>query len=476
MTMTKRITRALCAGAALLAVSGCSNDFFDLPNTNAPTQEQLTGNPTRLVLARAANGVAAVFLNDVISEIVQFTILGREGLNLFGNDPRLTTEMVRGPQDPGGHSAGSYFPKYTALRTVNSYLAALNNAQGMSTAEVAASRGFAQTIKAILLHRVIIRNNELGAAVDVEAGLDQPPAPFLPRDQVYTRIIALLDEARTNLQAGGSAFPFTMPPGYTGFNTPTLFVQFNRAYYAKVQAHRATFAGGGTAAYQAVLTALGQSFLTTSGLPGNLGLGVYYAFGPASPEPQNTISQATNTVQYYVHQSVKTGVQLKLNGQPDDRYTAKVAEVAPRTQNDLTSSLKPVMYNVPGSLAADQGADIPVIKNEELILLRAEARWFTGDKAGALADLNLIRTSSGGLPTSTLTTGSSDAAFVAELVYNRLYSLLWEQGVRWTDARRFNITSSLPVDRPGDQIFPSMVIPQDECNARGLQPPCRPAG
>ncbi len=471
MTKISKLTPAL---AALLFTAGCSNDFFNLPNTNAPTQEQLTGNPTRLVLARAATGVAAVFLNDVISEITQFTILGREGLNLFGNDPRLTTEMVRGPQDPGGHSAGSYFGKYTALRTVNTYLAALDKAQGLSAAEVAASKGFAQTIKAVILHRSILRNNQLGAPVDVEAGLDQPPAPWLPRDQVYTRIIALLDEARNNLQAGGAAFPFTMPPGFTGFSTPATFIQFNRGYYAKVQAHRATFLNAGATAYQAALTALGQSFLTTNGLPGNLSLGVYYAFGPSSPEPPNTISQAINTVQYYVHQSVQTGAQLKLNGQRDDRYLRKVAEVAPRTQNDLTSSLKPVMYNVPGSLAADPGADIPVLKNEELILLRAEARWFTGDKAGALADIDLIRVNSGGLPPTTLTPASSDAAFITELVYNNLYSMLWEQGIRWHDARRFNRTNTLPQDRPGDQIFPSMVIPADECNARGLAPPCAP--
>lgn len=459
----------------LLLVGGCSEGFFDLENTNAPTEDQLTGAPTKLILGRAAVGVASVFINDVIGEITQFAVLGREGLNLQGNDPRLVGEMVRGPQDPGGHSAGSYTGKYIALRTVNTYLAGVANSVDLSAAEKAASNGYAKTIKAIILHRLIVRNNQLGTAVDVEVGLDKPPAPFLPRDQVYTRIVALLDEAYADLQAGGSAFPFTMPPGYAGFNTPATFARFNRAYQAKVQVHRATFLNAGTTAYQAALTALGQSFLTTSGLPGSLATGVYYAFSPTAPEPANTISQAINTVQYYVHQSVKTGAQLKANGQPDDRYVTKIAEVAERDQQGLKSTLKPVMYNVPGTLAANLGADIPVIKNEELILLRAEARWFTGDKAGALADIDLIRVNAGGLPPTSLTPGSSDAAFVAELVYNRLMSLLWEQGVRWTDARRFNITNTLPVDRPGDQIFPSMVIPSDECNARGLQPPCAPA-
>ena len=98
-----------------------------------------------------------VFLNDVISEITQFSYLGREGLNLQGNDPRYTTEMIRGPQDPNGHSAGSFAPKYWALRTVNTYLAGVEGAADLSAAEKAASKGFAQTLKAILLHRVIVR-------------------------------------------------------------------------------------------------------------------------------------------------------------------------------------------------------------------------------------------------------------------------------------------------------------------------------
>ncbi|MGE0554421.1 MAG: RagB/SusD family nutrient uptake outer membrane protein [Gemmatimonadales bacterium] len=457
---------------AALLLAGCSTEFFDLPNTNAPTQDQLTGAPTKSILARAAVGVAASFTNDVIGEITQFSYLGREGWNLQGNDPRLTVEMVRGPQDPGGHSAGSYNGKYQALRSVNTYLEGIDAAPDMTDAEKAASKGFAKTLKAIILHRLIVRNNQLGTAVDVEAGLDAPPAPFLPRDQVYTRIAALLDEANTDLGSGGAAFPFTVPPGYAGFDTPSTFRQFNRAYMAKVQAHIATFLGTGATAYTAALTALGQSFIDPAG---DLQNGVYYAYSPTAPEPANTISQAVNTVQYYVHQSVKTGVQLKANNDPDERYTSKVAETDPRTQNDLTSSLKPVMYNVPATLAPDLGADIPVIKNEELILLRAEARWFTGDKSGALTDINTIRVNSGGLAPTTLTTGSSDQEFITELVYNRLYSLLWEQGVRWTDARRFNLINTLPVDRAGDQIFPSMVIPQDECNARGLQPPCAPA-
>src|SRR6185503_9619071 len=87
---------------------------------------------------------------------------------------------------------------------------------------------------------------------------------------------------------------------------------------------------------------------------------------------------------------------------------------------------------------------IPIIRNEELILLRAEARWFTGDKINALADIDRIRTTAGGLAATSLTIASSDNAFVDELLYNRLYSLMWEGGHRWVDARRFGRLATLP--------------------------------
>jgi hypothetical protein len=475
--MTIKTLRSSVTLVALLLTAGCSSDHFNILNTNAPTDDQLTGAPNKLILGRAVVGVAANFLNDVIAEITQFAYLGREGWNLQGNDPRYTTEMVRGPLDPGGHAGGSWIGKYIALRTVNTYLAGVDQAPDLTPAERSASKGFAKTIKAILLHRAIVRNGVLGIPMDVEAGLDQPPAPFISHPNVYTRLIALLDEARADLTAAGTTpFPFTMPDGYAGFNTPATFMRFNRAYAAKVHAHRATFINGANAAarttdYNNAIAALNLSFIDANG---DLRAGVFYAFNSAAGEPANGIAEPLSSVRYYVHESYRTGAQLKANGQPDDRYTSKTAVVATRTQNSITSTIKPVMYNVPGTLAPDLGADIPVIKNEELILLRAEARWFTGDKAGAIADLDVIRTRSGGLPATTLTAGSTDAAFITELVYNRRYSLLWEQGTRWTDARRFGIKASLPVDRVGDTIFDNMPVPSLECDARGLAIPCTP--
>jgi hypothetical protein len=204
---------------------------------------------------------------------------------------------------------------------------------------------------------------------------------------------------------------------------------------------------------------------------------VYFGYTGAPGESSNPVTEALTSNRYWVHPSIITGAQLRPNGEPDLRLTTKVALApAPRTLNDLTGTYKPVMYNDPQTKAPDPGADIPWITNEELLLLRAEIRWNTNDKTGAINDINLVRVNAGGLAPTTLTAVSSDAAFVTELLYNRLYSLMWTQGTRWIDARRYNRTNTLPIDRPGDVIHPNMLIPAAECDARGLQDPCSVGG
>jgi hypothetical protein len=474
MTHMTKGTRAMLLGAALLG--GACQDY-DILNTNAPTVETLTGTPSRAVLARAATGIFSQANADLAGLIQQWGIYGREGYNLLGNDPRETGEEIRGPQDPAGRAGGVWAGSYQAIRTINAYLAALPNGTGISEAELSASEGFAKTVKAYHYYKVAIRSGVLGMPLDVDRPITEDPAPFVSSADAFTAISALLDEAYADLQAGGGAFPFTVAPGFAGFNTPATFAQFNRGLAARVLVMRATLVACATCWGQAI-TALNASFLTTANLPASLGTGVYFAYSSAAGEPTNPVSENNTITRYWVHPSIITGAQQRANGEPDLRVTTKtVLGSAPRSLNDLTGTYKPAMYNNPANLAeADLNADIPWVKNEELILLRAEARWNTGDKAGALADIDLIRVNSGGLAPTTLTTGSSDADFVTELLYNRLYSLMWEQGVRWIDARRYGRLQALPVDRPGDTKFTNMLVPVGECDARGMSVPCTPLG
>jgi hypothetical protein len=118
------------------------------------------------------------------------------------------------------------------------------------------------------------------------------------------------------------------------------------------------------------------------------------------------------------------------------------------------------------TLYESPSAPIPWVKNEELILLRAEAYIGLEQYGSAETDINLVRTESGGLDPVTLT---SDNA-VDELLYNRLYSLMWEYGHAWIDARRYGRLGDLPTDNGDPYVTDAMPLPANECFPRDPTP------
>src|SRR5262249_47475423 len=103
------------------------------------------------------------------------------------------------------------------------------------------------------------------------------------------------------------------------------------------------------------------------------------------------------------------------------------------------------------------------------------------DRAGAIASLNQVRTLSGKLSAIDAAKVTTDAEFVAALLHEREFSLLFEGGHRWIDARRLKQLSTLPIfvdtDPMTNQPLPDMLnvrfpIPLSECNARPGEPAC----
>ncbi|HYR32608.1 MAG TPA: RagB/SusD family nutrient uptake outer membrane protein, partial [Gemmatimonadales bacterium] len=218
--------------------------------------------------------------------------------------------------------------------------------------------------------------------------------------------------------------------------------------------------GSGTLAlWDSALTALTASFVDPAA---SMDLGAYNAFSTGNQDTPNALSQDAASAIQLVHRSIKDSVELQTGGTtPDRRYLAKVtARSAPgAAQADtfalacLKSALSWIRYPSPSSA-------VPIIRNEELLLLRAEANWFgaTGSKVQAVTDLNSVRQVSGNLVVTTITPASTDAAFVSALLHERLYSLLFE-GHRWVDMRRYGRLNQLIIDRPTG--CPSAGIPKD---------------
>ena len=425
----------------VLTSAGCSFDQSTNPNSPDPIGE----NPSRSDVAVAANGILIAFRTDFADFPLDMGIIGREVLRFDGSDPRFTGELLLGPLDPGSDAFGGdhWADQYAAIRGGNLILAVTPTATELSAEEQSATAGYVKTIQA--LNYLIILNSHTQDSIPIvtDTSVTAPPAPFQTRAAVFAHVAGLLDEAVTDLQGGGAAFPFPLPPGFNGFDEPATFIQFNRGLRARVAVYTDDFEGA--------LTALAASFVDT---PGPLDLGVYMDYGTGAGDLANPLSLDPQQGENFAHPSLETGAQLQVDGvTPDQRFVDKIVPRPISSNNGLTSDLGWIRYPSPGS-------PIPIIKKEELLLLRAEANIGLGQLDAALPDINTVRQTSGNLP-ALVSLGTPEEA-LDELLYNKLYSLMFEGAHRWIDARHYGRLDQLPVDRESDEVFATLPIPTDE--------------
>ena len=456
-----------------LAVGACN---FDLTNPNSPPP--IGPNATPDQVKSAAVGLLVALRVDVTRWVLNNGILGREGYRLDTADPRFTTELLAGPLDPSNDAfgGGQWAAEFRAIQSGYAILNVIGSAQ-IPTGQQEAARGFVHTMQAVAFLMVLNSHTQDSIPVDVNRSVSQPLAPFVSNDSAYKYVLSLLDSAKTELQAA-TAFSFDPGPGFVGFNTPATFLKVNRALAARVQAYRASPSAPGvgcTACWDSVLTNLAASFIDPAA---PLDIGAYHAYSTGNQDVTNGLSQDPASAIQLAHPMVKDSAEVQnLSTLPDRRFLAKVTDrkSATATVPDtfslacLKSALAWIRYPTPNSA-------IPMIRNEELFLLRAEANWFgaTGSKAQAVSDLNFIRQTSGNLAPTTVTIASTDAAFVNALLHERLYSLLYE-GHRWVDLRRYGRLNQVIIDRPTgcasagippDVVFSTLPINLFEVQAR----------
>ncbi len=453
--------RTLAPLLGLLLVTACADDLM-IEDFNNAGLEELINNPTRTSIGAAARGLLITGrdeFDDRNGYVSLLGILGRESYNFDGSDPRFITEMVEGDLNPSSPAFGGnlWGERYSNIRTGAIILDALDvlatdpasselTPLSMTAGEKAATSGYVKTIQAFELLIVINTHDVNGAVIDVPSDPTADPGPIVSKAEVLARIEQLLDDAAADLD-NGSSFPFVLSSGFSGFDTPSTFRGFNRGLAARVDVYTDDFMGA--------LTNLGESFIDEAA---PLTLGVYHVFGSTSGDEPNDLFDPGSSPDIVAHPSLLTDAQMNLAGELDLRAQNKLRSTDSQTQLGLTTDLA---FNIYTELTSP----IPFIRNEELILLRAEANFRLGALALAITDINLIRTTSGGLDARTDLNATN---FEDELVYNRRYSLMFEGGHRWIDARRLGRLADLPLDTPNSQISTAFPIPEAECLARGL--------
>ncbi|MGH9884861.1 MAG: RagB/SusD family nutrient uptake outer membrane protein [bacterium] len=463
---THLLTKLLVAATGALLIGACDLDVQDLNNPGL--DELLQDNPTAEAVNAACTGLLIGSRRNHAGEfgyVDELGILGREAYNFDTADPRFIGELLGGQLNPGSPFGGGFWAgPYANIRLANVTLKALDkvSTELLSEEKKSGIRGFIHTIMATDLLEVIVTRDTNGAVIDTDRDVSADLGAIVDRTTSYNTIKGLLDNALPELDGGGKTFSFALGRGFDGFDTPPTFRKFNRALKARVAAYTATNA----TQYMDVLTALNDSFIDDT-MMGDFATGVYYVYSTKTGDVTNGLINPN----IFVHPSIDAAAQKK-GTTLDARFTNKTVEVEdPDDAGSAPGSTEGVMLmsSRKFTIYPDPTSSVSMIRNEELILLKAEALFFTGQTVAANAELNIVRTGAGELDPLPATTDAT--LFTTELLYERQFSLLFE-GHRWIDVRRLNRVNDLPLDDPMFKRNVRFPIPLPECNARPNEAAC----
>jgi hypothetical protein len=409
----------------------------EIPNLNTPQVDVITRNPTREELNNLVTGTESGMRFTLNTYYDAVGVIGREIYRFSSAEPRFTSELLGGGSSTLDNNTfyitNPWAARYRVVRQANILLEAATNSTFITDVQRKGFLGFAKTVKA---YQLLLNLNMTDAnGIRISVADFRNPGPFIQKAPALDSIAAILDEGRADLTGAEIIFPLS--GGFAGFDDAAGLIRFNRALAARVAVYRQQWAQA--------LTALNESFFD---LNGDLNTGVYHMFSTGSGDILNPafIAQNQSGEVRVAHPSYATDI---LPG--DNRIQKATMRGSAASQSGLTSNRDVWVYT-------STTASIPIIRNEELILIYAEAKIQLNATPDAIVALNRIRTSHG----SPVYAGAiTQAALITEMLFQRRYSLFYE-GHRWVDLRRYGRLNTLPVDRAGDDVWDRFPIPQNE--------------
>jgi hypothetical protein len=385
---------------------GCED--LDFPDPNNPTDETAT-------VQSLVTGAEAGLRTDIGVYLRDMLVVGREAYYLEPADPRYTNELMKGPVDAGG---------FLAMRPWNANYKVIHNCLNLVASGDAGASGVGKTFHAYALWRILSLTNENGARLNYDGVISSSVAS---KEDVMAEIVSLLDGGNSDLAGAGDAFSFSLSSGFSGFDTPASFTKFNRALKARVSVHQNDWASASAA--------LSSSFVDDAG---DLSTGVFHVFSSSANDQDNQMFEdaSNDYIKLMVHPSYATDADSG-DGRFSTNVTVRDTSFPVVTYDGLTSALAPTVW-------ASSYDPVPMIRNEELILLRAEVAIGNGDFASAEADMNIVRSAAGLAGYS----GTDASNAIDRVLHEKRYSLFFE-GQRLVDMRHYGKTGDLPLDRTG---------------------------
>lgn len=417
-----------------VCMSSCKKDYGNL---NSPTAEEFSNNATKAQLDNLVNGTESAMRINLGLYLDDVGVIGREMYRFSTGDPRYTTDLLGASEamldNTGFYLTNTWASQYRVVKNCNLLIDAATASGFISDAEKKGYTGFAKTIKAYELLLNLNLTNDNGIRVDV-ANPDQLGG-FLNYQESLAAILDILDDGNNDLAGAQVSFPLSS--GFAGFNDAAGLKKVNRAIAARVDVYLKD--------WTAALTALDESFFD---LQGDFHSGVFHVFGTGSGDqlnpaffPQNQAGDVR-----LAHSSYAADIEAN-----DDRINKATLRDAVASYQGLSSDRDVWVYT-------SSTAPVPIIRNEELILIYAEANIQSDNLVEGEKAINVIRN---GHNLPDYSGSATKAALITEMLNQRRYSLFYE-GHRWADLRRYDRLSELPVDRPNDDVWSEFPLPVTE--------------
>lgn len=435
--MKNIITNFLRLFVFTLLVVNTSCSFDEVVDPNGPSVDGVLSGASKGQLNELVVGIESTLRDGIATETTASGTMARE-LYLFDADPRNTIDLLGkdgiGLDNNSFYSTSQWIGSYRCMKNANLLIEGASNTDAVNAQEQAGYLGFAKTVIAYELIQMVKSYD--GARIDISD--PENLGPIEDAETVLTFVRSILDEANGDLANAGSSFPFSLSSGFSDFDTPSSFAQFNRA----VAGMAAVYDGDGAAA----LTALNNSFLD---LNGDLLKGPKHIFGLGGGDQSNGLFKVDgeNGDQIIVHDSWINDAEAG-----DTRVTTKTNQRPnPQAQDGLNGVNETDLY-------ATNTSPIDILRNEELILLFAEANILSSSLQDAVDAINVVRNAAD-LPD--YAGAITEDALISEMLNQRRYSL-WAENHRMYDLRRYGLSNSLPIDRAGDQVFNTLPVPLSE--------------
>ena len=397
--------------------AGCED--LDFPDPNNPTSDTAT-------IQSLVTGAEAQMRSGFGVWIRDLLVVGREAFYFEPADPRYTGELLHGPVDPGGFLC--YTPWAANYKVMKNCQTILSSADAD-----AGAKGFAQTVNAYCLMRVLAMTDENGARLNYDGDIN---VDVSSKAEVLAEIESLLNAGKDNLATAvtaGDAFSFSLSSGFDGFNTPATFTHFNRGLMARISVLQDKWSQA-----QEALT-LVDDWMNS----GDHDAGVYHVFSTGANDGDNQMFEDPNaaTLKLMVHPTFLTDADSS-----DSRVVNNVmVREETVTYDGLSTNLAPTLY----SSSYDP---VPMMRSVELQLLQAEVHIGNGNYSGAESIMNVLRSAAGVAEYS----GTDASNAVDRVLHEKRYSLFLE-GHRLVDMRHYEKTSELPLDRT-DTDNPDTVV------------------